>query len=34
MGVVEEMLAYGQFKGLLQWRNAGYGSFTVEEIRE
>lgn len=32
MGVVEELLSYGQFKGLLQWRNAGYGSFRVEEI--
>lgn len=33
MGVVEELLSYGQFKGLLQWRNAGYGSFRVEEIK-
>lgn len=32
MNAVEEMLSYGQFKGLLQWRNAGYGSFRVEEI--
>ena len=32
MGVVEELLSYGQFKGLLQWRNAGYGSFRIEEI--
>lgn len=33
MSVVEELLSYGQFKGLLQWRNAGYGSFRVEEIK-
>lgn len=33
MGVVEELLSYGQFKGLLQWRNAGYGSFRVEKIK-
>lgn len=33
IGVVEELLSYGQFKGLLQWRNAGYGSFRVEEIK-
>ena len=32
MGVIEELLSYGQFKGLLQWRNAGYGSFRIEEI--
>lgn len=32
MGVVEELLSYGQFNGLLQWRNAGYGSFRIEEI--
>lgn len=32
IGVVEELLSYGQFKGLLQWRNAGYGSFRIEEI--
>lgn len=32
MGVVEELLSYGQFKGLLQWRNAGYGSFRIEKI--
>ena len=32
MDIVEELLEYGQFKGLLQWRNAGYGSFRVEEI--
>lgn len=33
MGVVEELLSYGQFKGLLQWRNAGYGSFRIEKIK-
>ena len=32
MDVVEELLEYGQFKGLLQWRNAGYGSFRVEYL--
>ena len=25
-----ELLDYGKFKGLLQWRNAGYGRFTYE----
>lgn len=33
MDLVEQLLSYGQFKGLLQWRNAGYGSFRVEEIK-
>lgn len=33
MDVVEELLAYGEMKGLLQWRNGGYGSFTFEEIK-
>lgn len=32
MGIIEELLDYGQFKGLLQWRNAGYGSFRVEVL--
>lgn len=32
MGIVEELLSYGELKGLLQWRNGGYGSFTCEEI--
>lgn len=32
MDVVEELLSYGELKGLLQWRNGGYGSFTVEEV--
>lgn len=31
METVEKLLAYGELKGLLQWRNAGYGSFTYEE---
>lgn len=32
MDVIEEFLSYGELKGLLQWRNGGYGSFTFEEI--
>lgn len=32
MSVLEQLLEYGQFKGLLQWRNGGYGSFTFEEL--
>ena len=32
METVEKLLAYGELKGLLQWRNAGYGSFTYEEV--
>lgn len=32
MSVVEQLLEYGEMKGLLQWRNGGYGSFTFEEI--
>lgn len=27
MNVIEELLMYGKLKGLLQWRNAGHGSF-------
>lgn len=30
--VIEDALAYGQFRGLGQWRNGGYGRFTVERI--
>lgn len=30
---VREWLDYGQFKGLLQWRNAGKGRFNWEEIQ-
>jgi hypothetical protein len=26
--VLESLLSYGQLKGLGQWRNAGYGTFT------
>ena len=29
---IEESLDYGRLKGLGQWRNAGYGSFTWERI--
>lgn len=29
---IEKMLEYGALKGLLQWRNAGYGSFEFEWI--
>lgn len=32
MDVVRSLFEYGELKGLLQWRNAGYGSFEVEEI--
>lgn len=31
---VERMMEYGALKGLLQWRNAGYGSFTTEWLDE
>lgn len=34
MDLVENLLEYGEKKGLLQWRNGGYGSFTFEEICE
>lgn len=34
MDIVEQLLEYGALKGLLQWRNAGYGSFKTEEITE
>lgn len=27
--VLKEILSYGEFAGLLQWRNGGYGRFTV-----
>ena len=30
-GLVREWLDYGELRGLLQWRNAGFGSFTWEE---
>lgn len=32
MDVVRSLFEYGEMKGLLQWRNAGYGSFELEEI--
>lgn len=32
MDIIEELLEYGALKGLLQWRNAGYGSFSTEEL--
>ncbi len=32
--IIRECLNYGELKGLLQWRNAGYGRFTWEEIVE
>lgn len=32
MDVIEELLEYGFLKGLLQWRNGGYGKFTFEKI--
>lgn len=34
MTTVRELLKYGQFSGLLQWRNAGYGRFTWEAVTE
>lgn len=34
MSVVEELLKYGELKGLLQWRNAGYGSFKTEVVKD
>lgn len=30
--IIRECLDYGELKGLLQWRNAGYGRFKWEEI--
>lgn len=32
MDMVESFLDYGSMKGLLQWRNAGHGTFEYEEI--
>lgn len=32
--VIEEILSYGMFKGLGQWRNGGYGSFEVISVEE
>ena len=33
MDMVEGFLDYGAMKGLLQWRNAGHGSFEWEELK-
>ena len=30
--VIKELLEYGKFKGLAQWRNGGYGRFKYEII--
>lgn len=30
--VIESLFDYGSLKGLLQWRNGGYGKFTFERI--
>lgn len=32
--LVKQVLDYGALKGLLQWRNAGYGTFTYEILEE
>jgi hypothetical protein len=32
--VIRELLDYGWFKGLLQWRNGGYGRFRYTLDRE
>ena len=32
MDTVREWLDYGQYNGLAQWRNAGYGAFNWEEV--
>lgn len=34
MDVVKQLLDYGSLKGLLQWRNAGYGTFEYEILWE
>lgn len=31
--VIESLLAYGEMKGMLQWRNAGYGAFVTERLK-
>ena len=33
LDLVREWLDYGEFNGLLQWRNSGFGRFTWEEIK-
>lgn len=30
--IIRACLDYGEYKGLLQWRNAGFGRFTWEEV--
>jgi len=32
--MIREWLDYGVYKGLLQWRNAGYGRFVWDELNE
>jgi hypothetical protein len=32
--VVEELLGYGKFQGLGQWRNASYGRFSFEKLED
>ena len=34
MEMIEGFLDYGAMKGLLQWRNAGHGSFEWEELKD
>lgn len=31
MNIVRQLFEYGQYSGLLQWRNGGYGAFTFTE---
>lgn len=31
--IIEKLFEYGELKGLLQWRNGGYGRFTFEWIK-
>ena len=31
--IITQLLDYGQYKGLLQWRNASYGRFSYEMIK-
>lgn len=33
MDMVEDFLDYGEMSGLLQWRNAGHGTFTYKELK-
>lgn len=34
MKYIKEWLNYGRLRGFLQWRNAGYGTFTWEVVKE